>query len=188
MSSCLSSQLLHLYVFVNYFYHISLFLYCFPLFSLLRRFLSTLLPFRHISPTLLSCIINMPFPFKNLFVLRFLLTLVIEFQFPKCTDLFIVLSPMLHHISHSLIAFLEHCNVGRGVADSHKTSRKYFRIGGGRGSTPTPLCLFVSLYFFFLQILPNNVQAFQPPPLKSTTPPTSRHGHVTSSTNSYLSD
>ncbi|XP_030846835.1 uncharacterized protein LOC105438528 [Strongylocentrotus purpuratus] len=39
-----------------------------------------------------------------------------------------------------------------------------------------------------VQILPNNVQAFQPPPLKSTTPPTSRHGHVTSSTNSYLSD
>ncbi|XP_041456882.1 uncharacterized protein LOC121409123 [Lytechinus variegatus] len=39
-----------------------------------------------------------------------------------------------------------------------------------------------------VQILPNNVQVFTPPPAKSTTPPTSRHGHMTSSTKAYLSD
>nr|XP_054748013.1 uncharacterized protein LOC129253611 [Lytechinus pictus] len=39
-----------------------------------------------------------------------------------------------------------------------------------------------------VQILPNNVQVFTPPPSKSTTPPTSRHGHMTSSTKAYLSD
>lgn len=157
MSSCLSSQLLHLYVFVNYFYHISLFLYCFPLFSLLRRFLSTLLPFRHISPTLLSCIINMPFPFKNLFVLRFLLTLVIEFQFPKCTDLFIVLSPMLHHTSLSSIALLEHCKGGGGVQGKiylhkrkHLTSSKPLRFIVKQANNMCPLisCHLQSVYKF----------------------------------------
>ncbi|XP_072163658.1 uncharacterized protein [Diadema setosum] len=39
-----------------------------------------------------------------------------------------------------------------------------------------------------VQMLPNNVQAFQPAMAKSTTPPTSYHGNVTSSGRAYLSD